>query len=136
MCEPFPVTPDVFIKMPIYQIRCSACCHEDQIFRTVAERNNLPACRQCDAVVDRVITKPFISTDITPYVSPATGKVINSRTQMRYDLEASGSIMNEPGLKQDVARNKEYQAEKTFAPLSKAIDEKVRQLVNSNQIES
>lgn len=44
--------------------------------------------------------------------------------------------MNEPGLKKDIARNKVYQEEKTYAPVAAAVDETVRQLVNAGKIES
>lgn len=84
----------------------------------------------------RVISAPYIAADITPYVSPATGKVINSRAQMRYDLESSGNIMNEPGLKQDIARHKLDVEEKTFAPVAAGIDQAVTQLVNAGKLEA
>lgn len=78
----------------------------------------------------------MVIADLEPFISPSTGKVINSRVALRNDLEMSGHILNEPGLKQDIARNKEYQADKTYAPVAAAVDETVRQLVNAGKIES
>ena len=86
--------------------------------------------------MNRVISAPYIAPDITPYVSPGSGKVINSRTQQEYDLKATNSIINEPGLDKDIARNKEYQAEKSFAPIANGVDNIVRQLVNERKLDS
>lgn len=84
----------------------------------------------------RTIVAPVVVTDIPAYISPATGRVINSRTSMRDDLERSGHIMNEPGLKQDVARWKTEKDAALFKPVEKAIDAQVTALVNSGKIES
>lgn len=55
---------------------------------------------------------------------------------MRDDLERSGHILNEPGLKQDVARWKTEADNKLFEPVARAVDEQVRNMVNTNQLES
>lgn len=86
--------------------------------------------------MQRVISAAAVNIDLSPYISPATGRVINSRTQMRDDLERSGHILNEPGLKQDVARWKTEADNKLFEPVARAVDEQVRNMVNTNQLES
>lgn len=121
--------------MPLYLTACKTCEAEYTIYRKVDERNNLDDC-SCGGKTERRVTAPFVAFDITPYVSPATGKVINSRVQMRYDLEASGSIMNEPGLKKDIARRKTDIEEQTFAPVAAAVDATVTQLVNAGKLEA
>lgn len=121
--------------MPLYQIQCPKCQTEDTIWRKVEDRNNIPVCT-CGSAFERIISSPMVLTDIQPYVSPATGRLINSRTQMREDLERSGHIINEPGLKQDIVRNKESAKEKAFAPVAAGVDAVVTQLVNNRQLES
>lgn len=121
--------------MPLYKTKCLDCSWEDTLFRKVADRDNLPSCH-CQGKLTRLISAPMVLTDIEPYISPATGRIINSRVAMRDDLNASGSILNEPGLKQDIARQKKYVEEKTFAPVAAGIDAAVTQLVNNRQLES
>jgi len=73
---------------------------------------------------------------IEAYISPGTGKYIETREQQREDLKRSGAILHEPGLEQDIARNKAEKAEKDFAPVAAAVDATVTQLVNKGLIES
>lgn len=122
--------------MPLYQIHCEVCGDQDQIWRKVASRDeNLPTCL-CGGPYTRRISAPYIAPDIQPYISPGSGRVINSRAQQEYDLKATNSIINEPGLKADIARNKEYASEKAFAPLETAVDNTVRNLVNAGKLEA
>ena len=65
--------------MPIYEVKCEKCGHEDEIYRRLAEFDNLPT--HCDAVMSRVICAPFIMGDIDPYISQQTGEVIGSRSK-------------------------------------------------------
>lgn len=74
--------------------------------------------------------------DIQPYVSPGTGRLIQSRAQQTEDLRVSNSFIKEPGVEKDIARNKQYVAEKSFEPIAKGVDAAVRNLVNAGQIES
>lgn len=95
----------------------------------------MPECL-CGGILSRQISAPFVSVDIPAYVSPASGRVISSRTQMRDDLARTGHIMNEPGLKNDISRWKTESDEKAFAPVAAAVDATVTSLVNSGSIES
>src|SRR4051812_27230138 len=104
--------------MPLYQTKCEDCDWQTPVWRRVADRNSLPACEKCNGTLMRIISAPFIAPDIPPYISPATGKIINSRPQMEDDLSRSGHIMREPGIEKDIARNKEYQRERSFAPIA------------------
>jgi putative FmdB family regulatory protein len=121
--------------MPIYATRCKTCQAESSVYRRVAERNNLSNC-DCGGEVERIISAPYVRGDITPYISPATGRVINSRAQMQYDLDVSGKMIDEPGLSKDIARRKDEKREEIFAPVAAGIDQTVRALVNNGQIES
>lgn len=120
--------------MPLYRVECPTCKEQSDIFRKMSEYDNLP--EHCGVRTKRVICAPAVHADITPYVSPASGKVINSRSSQADDLKRTGSILNEPGLKSDISRWKTYNEEKTFAPIAKGVDEAVKKLVATNQIES
>jgi putative FmdB family regulatory protein len=122
--------------MPLYTVICDDCEAKSQLFRRVADRDSLPSCDKCNGVLRRTIDAPFVAVDLQPYVSPATGKVINSRAQQKYDLEKSGHILMEPGLKKDIARNREYEAERRFKPIEAAVDAAVNNAVVSGQLES
>jgi hypothetical protein len=81
--------------MPMYRVECCGCGHEEDVFRTIAERDkDLPVC--CDAVMSRKIVAPMVAPDIGPYqavaVDVATGKppVINSRSAHRDFLKRNG----------------------------------------------
>jgi hypothetical protein len=83
--------------MPLYATRCRECSREDQIYRTVAERDtNIPECLCCGGAMERMITAPMVAPDIGPYqaiaVDVATGKppVINSRSAHRDFLKRNG----------------------------------------------
>jgi hypothetical protein len=85
------------IDMPMYATCCQACGNEDQIYRTVAERDlNIPECLHCGGEMKRMITAPMVAPDIGPYqavaVDVATGKppVINSRSAHRDFLKRNG----------------------------------------------
>ena len=121
--------------MPLYDIRCTVCDERGTIFRRMSEYNNLPSC-PCGAATQRVLSAPAIIAELVPYVSPGTGRVINSRTQQREDLLRSGAILSEPGLAQDISRKRSEIEDKKYAPLSAAIDETVARLVSEKKIES
>lgn len=101
----------------------------------MSEYDNLPTC-DCGGTFARMLCAPAVHTDITPYQSPGTGEWINSRSAQREDLLKSGSFINEPGVKQDIARRKVEVAEKAFAPVADSIDSTVRELVNAGKLES
>lgn len=82
--------------MPIYALQCSAGCgHEEDIYRTIAERDSdLPQC--CGSAMVRKMVAPMVAPDIGPYqavaIDVATGKppVINSRSAHRDFLKRNG----------------------------------------------
>lgn len=112
--------------MPQYDVECEVCKLRAVIFRKVEERNDLPLCG-CGGKVQRLISKPYLGgVNFTAFISPATGEVVDSPTKWREDLRKSGSIPYEPGLKQDIARNREYAKEKAFEPVARAVDDILR----------
>lgn len=120
--------------MPLYTVKCDDCEVETTVWRRVADRDSLPSCDKCNGVLHRVIVAPAISVDIQSYISPATGKVINSRKQMQYDLESSGNMVKEPGMEKDIARKKQEIADIKFKPIEAAVDAAVNNAVNRGLI--
>jgi hypothetical protein len=72
--------------MPIYALKCHACEHTEDVYRTVAEIDrDLPACH--GLAMTRMITAPYVMGDLTPYRSVITGEPITSRSQHREHLK-------------------------------------------------
>ena len=100
--------------MPIYKIRCVECGRGDEVYRKVADYNDLPMC--CGKAMTRVIVAPMVAADIQPYRSMIDGRMINSRSEHRTHLRDHGCIEvgNEkitpkpmsppPGLKETLIR--------------------------------
>lgn len=74
--------------MPLYDITCDACGWQEEVFRKVAEYNDLPEC--CGSIMHRVISAPRIMADIKPYKSMIDGNMITSKSQHREHLHANG----------------------------------------------
>ncbi|MDQ0084578.1 putative FmdB family regulatory protein [Variovorax boronicumulans] len=100
--------------MPIYATKCPHCGARQDVYRAVKDYDDLPEC--CGSKVERVVTAPYVITDIAPYRSMVTGEIINSRSQHRAHLKQHGKIeignekfdparRPEPtGIKEDVAQ--------------------------------
>ena len=76
--------------MPIYAVHCNQCGKDEDIYRTIANYNDLPEC--CGQRMDRIICAPQVIKDIDPYVSQIDGSVITSRSQHRDHLKAHGCV--------------------------------------------
>ncbi len=76
--------------MPIYKVACQSCDHEDDIYRTIAEMDNLP--NHCGRRMQRIICGANVITDIKPYRSMQTGEMITSRSQHREHLKRHGLL--------------------------------------------
>jgi putative FmdB family regulatory protein len=124
--------------MPLYDIQCKTptCGVRSTIFRKIAEMDNLPACASCAGETQRILSAPTVHAAFSAYVSPATGKMIESRQAQRADLCASGHFLNEPGVKKDIARNKLETEEKAFQPIAAGVDAVVHKLVNTGALTS
>lgn len=107
--------------MPFYDFRCNVCGNTLPVFRKVDQRNIEEY--HCAEAMTRVISAPSIRPEITPYVSPASGKLISSRVQRNEDLKREGCIENEPGLRQYLEKRKVELADKAFAPIAHHIDQ-------------
>lgn len=75
--------------MPVYECMCPKCGTVQDYVRPVSQYMDTPEC--CGAKTRKVIlTAPTGIVDIPAYVSPTTGKLIDSRSKRREDLKASG----------------------------------------------
>ena len=118
----------------MYRIECVICLERFDIFKKMSEYDDLPF--HCGAKTSRIMCAPSVITDLQPYVSPASGKLINSRSAQAEDLKRTNSILNEPGLTTDVRRWGEEKKEKAFSPIAAGIDQAVSALVATQKIES
>jgi putative FmdB family regulatory protein len=122
--------------MPLYDVECKTCAGRDTVFRKIDERDLLPVCA-CGGELFRVITAPMLNAVmLEPFVSPGTGEVIDSRTKYKEDLRRSGAIPWEPGLKEEIARNKVHEQEKAFAPIAAEVDKYVAAAVAAGKLET
>ena len=119
----------------MYRVKCETCDATQDIFRKMSEYDLLPMC-PCGGVTHRVICAPAVHAAFDSYISPASSKLIESRTQQREDLYKTGHILSEPGLRQDIARNKAAVQEAAFAPIAAGVDAAVSRLVQTGKIES
>lgn len=123
--------------MPMYEYLCADCERRLVLFRKIDDRDNAPICLDDRRPYQRIISAPMISPDLSePYESPKTGKWITSRAERDEDLRRSGSILLEPGLKKDIARNYQENLDKAFAPIAAAVDAKVTSMVAERKLET
>lgn len=121
--------------MPIYSTRCPACGWQDAIWRRIDARNDMPLCA-CGNVTERILDRPMVMAEITPYTSPYDGRTIYSRSERRADLAQANAIEWEPGIEKDIARRQEYLKEESFKPIADTVDDIVRDLNVSGKLEN
>jgi hypothetical protein len=78
----------------------------------------------------------MLRKEFEPYVSPATGKLVSSWTQRKEEMTRAGYVTYEPGMKEDIARNKAAAEAKTMAKIEKSVDELVTSLNTSGKLEN
>ena len=76
--------------MPIYTIKCEKCGKLDDIYRSVANFDDLPEC--CGARMVRTLSAPIVMADIQPSRSMVTGEEIGSRSAHREHLKRHGLV--------------------------------------------
>lgn len=118
--------------MPFYDYQCIVCANKVPHYRKIADRDDFPS--HCDTPMKRVLTAPAFQVDIPAYVSPASGKVINSRAQRREDLLRESCLENEPGLKEHIEQNAAAAREKIAQTLDATVDRTVSEMHASGLI--
>lgn len=76
--------------MPIYRIACNVCGREDDIYRSIANMDDLPEC--CGITMHRRIMATMIAPDIAPYRSTIDGSMVESRAKHREHLKRNGCV--------------------------------------------
>jgi hypothetical protein len=72
--------------MPIYALKCHACDHTEDVYRSIANIDHgLPQCH--GQAMTRMLCKQFVMTDIQPYRSVVTGEQVSSRSAHREHLK-------------------------------------------------
>lgn len=61
------------------------------------------------------IRSPMVMRDIKPYASPIDGKMIESRSHRRYDLESNGCVEVDPPRKPRGLKNERFAAKRGLA---------------------
>lgn len=118
--------------MPYYDFCCNTCGETSPHFRKVEQRNVPQYC--CGAEAVRVISAPALRVEISSYVSPASGRVINSRVQQRDDLAREDCVLNEPGFKSDIARHAAVLKERNLVKIDASVDKMAAAMHSSNLI--
>ena len=115
--------------MPIYQSVCLKCGSEHEYIRTVSNCMDTPTC--CGSATDkRILSAPMGIVDIPAYVSPVSGRWVNSRAQRKEDLKRADCRPWE-GLEQEkkeAARRQAYIEEKQDKVLTAAIEQTFYQM--------
>lgn len=95
--------------MPIYEAQCLKCGKVQEYYQTAANCRDTPVC--CGEKTEKVIlTAPFGIVDIPAYVSPTSGKWINSRRERTEDMKRTNSRPWE-GMEQE---KKEAERQKAY----------------------
>lgn len=120
--------------MPVYESLCHVCGKVQDYYQSAANCYDTPTC--CGAKTEKVImTAPYGQVDIPAYVSPVSGKWINSRRERTEDLKRTNSRPWE-GMEQETKeadRQKAYQEAKEDAKLEKAVVEAWQSLTPEKQ---
>jgi hypothetical protein len=118
--------------MPFYDYQCILCTNKVPHYRKIADRDDFPS--HCDTPMRRVISAPMLQVDIQAYVSPASGKWIDSRAARREDLKREGCIADEPGLREHIAGIQASEKEKIAKTLDATVDRTVSEMHASGLI--
>jgi hypothetical protein len=115
--------------MPIYESVCLTCGKEHEYIRTMANCMDTPIC--CGVHSDkRIMSAPMGIVDIPAYVSPVSGRLINSRAQRKDDFARTNCRPWE-GLEQEkkeAARRAAYIEQKEDAALTVAAEKALAQM--------
>jgi putative FmdB family regulatory protein len=119
--------------MPLYTYTCQ-CGSRDTVFAKIVSRDDPRECPQCNRYMTRILEAPYVRPEIQPYISPASGRVINSRDQRRDDLRRSGCIEWEPGIREEAEKNRVAGIEANFRTVDASIDKTVAEMHAANLI--
>lgn len=110
--------------MPIYEYKCECGRKFDRVL-PLARYDEKQEC-SCGKIAEKQLSAPMIQVDIPAYISPASGKHINSRSAMREDMASTGCVEYDPGLKEE--NNRRLRNEELA--LEKSLDETVEKTIH------
>lgn len=119
--------------MPLYEFKCEDGHVFDEFLKM--DEYDKPMTCQCGKAAKRQITATMINCDIPNwdrYISPSTGKLITSYKDRKRDMQESGCIDYDPGMKAHAAKIRQDKEKE----LDKKIDETVEKQItamNSDQ---
>ena len=115
--------------MPCYESRCRQCGKVQDYYQSTSNCHVTPEC--CGELTEKVIlSAPMGIVDIPAYVSPTSGRWINSRRERNEDLKASNARPWE-GMEQEqkeAERHKAYTEQKEDQALTVAAEQAFAQL--------
>lgn len=120
--------------MPCYEARCNQCGKVQDYYQSAANCHITPEC--CGQLTEKVIlTAPYGVVDIPAYVSPVSGKWINSRRERAEDLKRADCRPWE-GLEQEqkeAARRAHYEEQAQDKAIESAVVEAWQTLTPEKQ---
>jgi len=114
--------------MPLYAYLCE-CGNAFDRYLPLSEYDAPQAC-ECGKTARKVLGLNYLHTAFDPYVSPASGKVINTKRARRDDLDRTNSRPWE-GLeseKKEAARRREYANQKLETTIQKSVEDQLRKV--------
>ena len=91
--------------MPIYECKCNQCGKRDEVYRPMAEYDQMPEC--CGVKMAKVPPRLHVVEELKPYRSMVDGSIIDSRKRHRNHLKQHGceEVGNEmPTRKKEVIK--------------------------------
>jgi putative FmdB family regulatory protein len=115
--------------VPTYNYECTLCELQGEFLASMSESDNPPACEECGAPSKRVILRApmgyvqFPAAGGQGYVSPTSGKYIDTKRARIEDLKRSGCRPYEgfEQEKKEAARQAAYEEKKSDEKLDAAV---------------
>lgn len=114
--------------MPLYEFKCEDGHVFDEFLKL--DDYDKPMTCECGKPAKRQITATMINCDIPNwdrYISPSTGKLITSYKDRKRDMQESGCIDYDPGMKAHAAKIRQDKEKE----LDRKIDETVERQISS-----
>lgn len=109
--------------MPVYEYVCPEG-HAFDRFLPLARYLEPQRC-DCGSPAVKVISAPFVRSDIPGYRSPVTGEWIGGRAARREDLRRSGCVEYEPGFKEECNRRLRQDDDKLEKSIEHTVDSEI-----------
>lgn len=113
--------------MPMYEYYCEPCKKRIEGYAPMAD-SALPRACDCGNMAYRVISPVRVFGDFQPYVSPASGRMIEGRRQREEDFRRTGTRPYELGERQEAIRRAAETEKEIDKAVEAAVDETITQL--------